>query len=56
MFIEGIGRGAEGEIKVGTAGKVGVEATETEGGQEKEDGHGPVNRDALLETDHYYDP
>jgi len=56
MFIEGIGRGAEGEIKVGTAGKVGVEATETEGGQEKEDGHGPVNRDALLATDHSYDP
>src|SRR5688572_6355695 len=59
MFIEGIGRGAEGEIKVGTAGKVGVKATETEGGREKEDGHGPVNRGALLAllaTDHSYDP
>ena len=44
---------------MGTVGKVEVKAgkeKETEGGREKEDGHGPVNRDALLTTDHSYDP
>ena len=57
MFIGGIGKGAEEEIKVGTAGKVEAgKGKETEGGREKEDGHGPVNRDALLATDHSYDP
>ncbi len=56
MFIGGIGMGAEEGIEVRTAGKVEVEATETEGGREKEDSHGPVNRDILLATDHSYDP
>ena len=59
MFIWGIGIDAEEGIKVGTAGKVEVEAgkgKETEGGWEKEDGYGLMNRDALLTTDHSYNP
>ena len=55
MSIGGIGKGAEEEIKVGTAGKVEA-GKEKKGGQETEGDHGPVNRDALLATDHSYDP
>ena len=49
MSIGDIEKGAEEEIEVGTE-KVEAAGKETEGG------HSPVNRDALLATDHFYDP
>jgi hypothetical protein len=52
MSIGGIEKSAEEEIEVGTEK---VEAAGKEN-QETEGGHGPVNRDALLATDHFYDP
>ena len=55
MSIGGIEKGAEEEIEVGTE-KVEAAGKETGGNQETEGGHGPVNRDALLATDHFYDP
>lgn len=55
MSIGGIEQGAKEEIEVGTE-KVEAAGKETGGNQETEGGHGPVNRDALLATDHFYDP
>ena len=55
MSIGGIEKDAEEEIEVGTE-KVEAAGKETGGNQETEGGHGPVNRDALLATDHFYDP
>jgi hypothetical protein len=55
MSIGDIEQGAEEEIEVGTE-KVEAAEKETGGNQETEGGHGPVNRDALLATDHFYDP
>ena len=54
MSIGGIEKGAEEEIEVGTE-KVEAAGKETGGNQETEGGHGPVNRDALLATDHSCD-
>jgi hypothetical protein len=55
MSIEDIEQGAEEEIEVRTE-KVEAAEKETGGNQETEGGHGPVNHDALLVTDHSYDP
>ena len=55
MSIGDIEQGAEEEIEVGTE-KVEAAGKETGGNQETEGGHGPVNHDALLATDHFYDP
>ena len=55
MSIGGIEKGAEEGIEVETE-KVKAAGKETGGNQETEGGHGPVNRDALLATDHSYDP
>ena len=55
MSIGDIEQGAEKGIEVETE-KVEAAGKETGGNQETEGGHGPVNRDALLATDHFYDP
>ena len=54
MSIGGIEKGAEEGIEVETE-KVEAAGKETGGNQETEGGHGPVNRDALLATDHSCD-
>jgi hypothetical protein len=55
MSIEDIEQGAEEEIEVRTE-KVEAAEKETGGNQETEGGHSPMNHDALLVTDHSYDP
>jgi hypothetical protein len=55
MSIEDIEQSAKEEIEVGTE-KVEAAEKETGGNQETEGGHSPMNHDALLATDHSYDP